>query len=793
MAYTTETWFSFQSSILNEDTFGVLQFHGREALSESYEFNIQLATENKNIDLDDVIETPAVFKILHHTGEEAVFHGILMEMEEYQATNTYVFYNALLVPRFRWMRLTRHNQVFLNRSSTEMIEDVLRDGGLNNLDYELRLEQSYPSKEFACQYGESHEQFVSRWMERDGLYYFFEQDDDREKLVITDTRIAHRDLGDKRRFIYAPPSGLDAAVQDELVQTFVLRQKMVPRSLKLKDYNYRRPTLNLESQAGVADHGRGQVYEYGDHYQTPEEGARLARVRAEEYQCRERVYQGTATAPWFRPGYTFSLEGHFREAFNRSYLTVAVEHKGAQTKYLVDGLKDTLSDRERSLFYQASFSAIPWDVQFRPERITPKPRFSGTLNAHIDAAGSGQYAELDDQGRYKVVLPFDLSGREGGKASAWLRMAQPYAGAGHGMHFPLHKGTEVLLTFIEGDPDRPIIAGAVPNPESPSVISDANPTRAGFATAGGSHFYAEDSQGHERFVLKSGDNKSMFSLGSGSGSRVDMKSDGTLMLGTGVQGFLSGMSSHSISALSDTTLTGLWWAPLLEMVLALVEKRGPGLIAKLAADKPGEDASDHEKEEAKEEAEKLELMLEGIVEGVVSIIMALIMHKVIEHKVENAYDEAVRVKYTKPNPAFVVCSHGKTTIAQNRGKGEDIFLGTDEGFIQLAARWDIDLASGRNTEIASKNTNITSKAGTVTLKGKKVTLIKNEGNQDKAQITISGANGDIDIKQEAANTAGKTTIKSQKRSSSVSRIQRAMCTISRSAAMASPSNPTTRK
>jgi uncharacterized protein (DUF2345 family) len=135
------------------------------------------------------------------------------------------------------------------------------------------------------------------------------------------------------------------------------------------------------------------------------------------------------------------------------------------------------------------------------------------MNAHIDAAGSGQYAEVDDQGRYKVILPFDLNSAMGGKASSWLRMAQPYAGENHGMHFPLHKGTEVLLTFIDGDPDRPIIAAAVPNPITPSPITSSNSTQSHVTTAGGNKLHFEDQKGRERIVMQTPNSNSLFRVG----------------------------------------------------------------------------------------------------------------------------------------------------------------------------------------------------------------------------------------------------------------------------------------
>ena len=148
-----------------------------------------------------------------------------------------------------------------------------------------------------------------------------------------------------------------------------------------------------------------------------------------------------------------------------------------------------------------------------------------TVYTRVDAAGSGNYAELDEHGRYKVVLPMDVSGRKGGKASAFFRMAQPYTGSDHGMHFPLHKGTEVLLTFVDGDPDRPIIQSAVPNPETPSIVNAGNQTGAGIRTASGNQISMQDNEGHERILIGSGDGKSRIICGAGSDSKLLMQSD----------------------------------------------------------------------------------------------------------------------------------------------------------------------------------------------------------------------------------------------------------------------------
>ncbi len=168
----------------------------------------------------------------------------------------------------------------------------------------------------------------------------------------------------------------------------------------------------------------------------------------------------------------------------------------------------------REVFYRNSFSSIAATVQYRPEQNAQKPRIRGSLTAKIDASGSGEYAELDTEGRYTAILPFDMSGKKNGKASAPIRMAQPYAGTGHGMHFPLHKGTEVLLTFIDGDPDRPIIQSAAcrtPRRQSPSTAS--NQTKSIITTASGNQIHVEDKAGTERILLHTPDKKSFIRIG----------------------------------------------------------------------------------------------------------------------------------------------------------------------------------------------------------------------------------------------------------------------------------------
>jgi type VI secretion system secreted protein VgrG len=257
----------------------------------------------------------------------------------------------------------------------------------------------------------------------------------------------------------------------------------------------------VEESSGV-----GVVYEYGDHFKSPGEGAAIAKLRTEAIRCRETVFEGMSDIRPLRPGAVFGLEEHFNSEFNGDYVVVSVNHR-MKREFSEAGVLGS------KIEYDNDFECIKSDIVFRPERKTEWPVLT-MMNAVVDAGGDGQYAEIDDQGRYKVKLPFDCSDKKDGKASRWIRMAQPYAGANMGMHFPLHKGTEVLLTFIDGDPDRPIISAAVPNPETGSPVKGSNQTHCAIHTGGGIRLDMEDADGNQRFHVSTPTQSSYIQLGS---------------------------------------------------------------------------------------------------------------------------------------------------------------------------------------------------------------------------------------------------------------------------------------
>ncbi len=256
-------------------------------------------------------------------------------------------------------------------------------------------------------------------------------------MILTDTKVAHGAMPDGETLHYSSPSGLQHFHREEVLFDLSCRQRQLPKTL-----NSGTTTTNPITELA----GDAEVFPVAGARGVPVRGAlpqpaaaALAAVRAEELRCR-RERQWSSTVPYLRPGYTFKMPGSSLLApISTDVIDDGPDARGEPGGVPAGGLGGELTAGEREPYYRNTFEAVPAAV-YRPARVTAKARLYGTLNAKVDGAGSGQYAELDGQGRYKVVLPFDVSGRKDGKASAWVRMMQPYAGAGHGMHFPLHKG-----------------------------------------------------------------------------------------------------------------------------------------------------------------------------------------------------------------------------------------------------------------------------------------------------------------------------------------------------------------
>jgi type VI secretion system VgrG family protein len=448
----------------------VVEFAGTEEISRPYSFSILVVSDRDDL---EIMDRGATFMIrgLAARDNRFSYHGIITQCEYHHSLANRFSYRVTLEPRLTRLARTRHSDAYLDEETIpELVARLLRADGaahaLTGRDVDIRTTGTgYRRRSCVYQHDESCLDFLSRHLEHEGMYYHFCQEEDREVMVITDDRISHAPAA--RTVLLRSTAG--NGLPDNTLHTLVMRQTCLPATVILKDHNFRNATLDLTVSHPVSETGTGELTLTGENYRTPAEGRRYVKIRAEELVCRGRIFSGAGTAVGIVSGALLNIAGHDRQAFNGEYLVLSVHHSGSQAGAVLpapDGKND---------HYTATFTCIPASVQYRPERTTPVPVISGSLTAVIDGDGSGSHAELDEHGRYKVRFP-GKEKKPGARNWTWIRMATPYAGSEEGMHFPLRKGTEVLLTFINGHPDNPVIAAAVPNSESRSVVTNRNAT-----------------------------------------------------------------------------------------------------------------------------------------------------------------------------------------------------------------------------------------------------------------------------------------------------------------------------
>lgn len=485
---------TISSSVLPSST-RVAGFRGTEAISRPYQIEIflLLGADGEDLDLADAIGAKA--KLVIDQAKDGmppfIFAGVIASIELMHEYAQRSLVRAVLVPRLWQLGLSRHSRIFTKVKITDAITAILEDNSFGADDYELRL-GSYDTEEHICQYRESDLDFISRWMEREGIYYFFEHSDDGEKLILCDDKTYDEDAAG-RPVRFSPQLGQDTSAGASL-RTFTCRHSTIPTTVKLHDYDYARPNLAITGTARVAQNGAGEVSLYGDHrFFSPAGGQRLAKLRAEEMLTSQVVFHGTGARFHLRAGYTFELEEHPRAAFNALYLATEVHHYGNQSAGL-EQYKQLLGLTHDEAYF-VDLRAIPAETQFRPALVTAWPRIHGYENGVVDGPANSTYAQIDDQGRYKVKFKFDESDLKSGNASTYVRMMQPHGGTSEGFHFPLRKGTEVLFAFLDGDPDRPVIVGVVPTAVTPSPVVASNHTQNIIQTGSENYIVLEDKSG----------------------------------------------------------------------------------------------------------------------------------------------------------------------------------------------------------------------------------------------------------------------------------------------------------
>ncbi|XXX72487.1 type VI secretion system tip protein TssI/VgrG [Sorangium sp. So ce134] len=507
-------------------------FRGTEHVSQPYEFELFFSVP-ANTDVRKAVGERATVRANRGEGNDPfVLHGVIASVRLLHQNADRALYQALLVPKVWLLRHFWRSNVFTNQAVKEFLSATLQSGGLAASEFRFSIDEAdYPVEEFVAQYRETHLAFFHRWLEREGLYYYFEHPEDGpgEVLVIVDDRGLHDDFPGGGAVRYVPLFGDDVTAPPGLHH---LEQDVqwLPKTVTIADYNYSNPSASVKGESSITQNGLGAIREYGYRVFMQSDAERLALVRAQSIGCREVTLRGGGDVLGPRAGYRFSLEDQPGDV-GEEWLALEVHHTASIAGITPEITKLTrLSDKD---IYSVKLLAIPADVQFRAPQTTPWPRIYGFENAVVCGPADSLYAQIDADGRYLVRFEFDTSGLPDARVSTRVRMMQPHGGTTEGFHFPLRKGTEVMIAFLGGDPDRPFIAGVVPNAHRPSVVAERNLSQNIIRTGSGNQLVLEDEQGKEFIFLHTPNNRTGIYMGTPSGGHSSVYTgDGETQVGT---------------------------------------------------------------------------------------------------------------------------------------------------------------------------------------------------------------------------------------------------------------------
>ena len=481
--------FRFEAEGMDRDTFHVLSFRGAEALSSLFSFDIELVSKDMSLDLEELLASDAKLTI-KRGGDfpDAVFAGRPAAARQTGCFGEYAYYSVTLRPAFWKFTQLVQSAVFLDKTAPETVDELISEERFFPLNFEMRLTAEYPKQEFAMQHEESVYDYIAWRMEQQGAYFYFAPDGD--KVIFSDSPQSHD--GPAGTIYYSPATGLEGDKTGEVATYFSLCQTPLSARVVVRSYSWKNPNVPIVAEAEVSPRGFGDVYLAHEPAETQADAQRIAEIRAEELKCRSKIYSGASASPLMRPGAVFTLDRHYNEKFNRDYMVTEVTHEGAQEAFISMGLGIPIRGAAEHLFYRNEFRCIESDAPYRPPRTAPRAKITGVMRAFVDGAGSGARAETDEYGRYKLVFPFDISGRRGGNASCWIRMSQQQAGPDSGLALPVQPGVEALVSFEEGDPDRPYISGVLASGETGSIYGSGNQNISGLRTAGGNQITIND-------------------------------------------------------------------------------------------------------------------------------------------------------------------------------------------------------------------------------------------------------------------------------------------------------------
>ncbi|HLG17539.1 MAG TPA: type VI secretion system tip protein VgrG [Blastocatellia bacterium] len=491
---------------LGKDVLLLQRFSGEEGVSRMFRFDLYMHSENRSISFDSIVGKKATIKMVLQDRSERYINGIISSFSQAGSTplesgttaKIFAHYHATLFPHLWMMTRTSDCRIFQNKPVPDIIQMIFEE---HKLEFKNRLHGSFEPREYCVQYRETDFNFVCRLMEEEGIFYFFEHERDKHTLILADNPSEFKPSQHHPEVSYKTLIGEQG--YEDVISEWTMEQEVRTGRYTLNDFNFEQPMLDLTSAVSGKDERKLEMYDYPGEYKKRDLGEKLVGVRMQEQESPQVLINGSSTCRGLVPGFKFNLKDHYRRDFNKAYVLASVYHASDQ------GTNYRSSDVEagEAFDYANHFQCIPYPVPFRPPRVTPAPLMQGTQTAMV-VGPPGEEIYTDKYSRVKVQFHWDREGKYDDKSSCWIRVSQEWAGKNWGAMFIPRIGQEVVVDFLEGDPDQPIIIGRVYNGTSmPPYELPAEKTKSTvktYSSKGGGGFNEirfEDKKGSEQIFI----------------------------------------------------------------------------------------------------------------------------------------------------------------------------------------------------------------------------------------------------------------------------------------------------
>ncbi|MCB9926127.1 MAG: type VI secretion system tip protein VgrG [Planctomycetaceae bacterium] len=446
------------STPLGKDVLLLTGFSGQEEISRLFRFQLEMISDNNAIAAAQIVGQNVTFSVELSDGSPRFFNGFVNQFvagDEHEGRRNY---RAEVVPWLWFLTQTADCRLFQDKTIKDIIETIFGDLGFSDYKFDLRVD--HKKWEYCVQYRETDFNFVSRLLEQEGVSYWFKHADGKHEMVISDHKGAYYELTEKE--VEYPPSVGSVAIADHIT-SWEHCYEFRPGKWAQTDYNFKTPSTSLMSNepsvVSLPGIDKYEIYDYPGEYPDKGVGKTETKLRIEEEEVPHDVVQASSQCKSFSPGGKFKIAVHRSSSEEgKSFAVTKIRHSATEPMAYETGAAVVGSD------YTNSFSCIPDSVVFRPARITPKPLVSG-LQTAVVVGPKGEEIYTDSFGRIKVQFHWDREGKRDENSSCWMRCMQPSAGRQWGTVFIPRIGQEVVIDFLEGDPDRPLVTGLVYNAE----------------------------------------------------------------------------------------------------------------------------------------------------------------------------------------------------------------------------------------------------------------------------------------------------------------------------------------